>query len=198
MRNVSTAQGLTHVLAPGRKFRWHTPQFNGNISWQPSLSCGPPPRHDTLPVSTARRGSGLQPSLPTFFPLTRTAGLPSPPETAALTGSAQDLFASAPQPVASARLASPSAPTPPPPPPPFSFSPIPLPALLPQGLALGPWAPTWVCEWTGLKRLKAGSETSVVNLEGGWWTPGPDKKSEGAASLISDNAAQPSPPPALR
>lgn len=76
-------------------------------------------------------------------------------------------------------------------PPPFSFSPILLPALLPQGLALGPWARTWVCEWMGLKRQKAGSETSVVNLEGGWWTPGPAKKAKGPP--VSSVTTPPSP-----
>lgn len=95
-----------------------------------SLSWGPPPYHHTLTVGSARRGGGLQPSLSAApCPSPRAvAGLPSPPEAAAVAGSAQT-YTSAPQSAASTRLASPSAPTRIPH---FSLRINPLPAFLPQ------------------------------------------------------------------
>lgn len=139
MRNVSTVQGLTYMLTPAEKFDG---TLHSNTSCQPSLSSGPPPRHDTLPVATARRGGGRQRSLaahslrrlpphpeglPSSLPRLRQLLSPGPPRTAS-PAAAPPL----------SRRQPPVSPFPPLTPlPPFSLSADPLPGLLPQRLALG-------------------------------------------------------------
>lgn len=106
-RNVSTVQGLTYTLGP-----WPKSLIAHSTGTRPdSRACPVDLRRATLGrhSQTGRQAPAVAPR--GAFAHTRRGCRASPPEAAALAASAPDLFTSgsaAPQPAASARLASPA------------------------------------------------------------------------------------------